>query len=55
MSSWIISRIANCLECSWEDADKELANRRAVQHSKITGHKVSVEVARAYHYHYKRR
>lgn len=49
-NGWIVSSIGSCIDCDarWEDQTK--ARSQAAQHSKKTGHRTMVEVARAYHY-----
>jgi hypothetical protein len=48
-----ISIIANCLECEMAFEDLKTGKRDALNHARRTGHRVSGEVTKSFHYHYK--
>lgn len=50
----IVSRIAECLDCSWRDEENEKAIfRRARAHAKKKHHNVSIESVLVVHYNYR--
>lgn len=48
--SSIIHRVANCTICSWEDADRFHASKRARRHTEKTGHITVVENGNFYEF-----
>jgi len=46
----VISVVASCQACEWHDEDYNHAKDMAREHSKVTGHFVSVEVTKSYEY-----
>lgn len=41
----LVHAIANCEDCDWQEHDYRVARKRAYQHAKKHGHKVTGETA----------
>lgn len=46
----LVHGIANCMKCDWTCMDYNTVQRKACQHAKTTGHRVSVELGYALTY-----
>lgn len=47
----LVHGIANCMKCDWTCMDYNTVQRKAYQHARTTGHRVSVELGYAVTYY----
>lgn len=50
MAGWKVHALANCMECGWNDGDRDKALDRARAHNRKTGHTVTAETGHAFKY-----